>query len=88
MSAPPMASTMCTPNNNASASMMSSGVSPSAVEGAAVNATPSQMAAASSAAFSQWRAGNSSGALVMMPCNLPNALTEPVKVTAPMSTPR
>jgi hypothetical protein len=35
----------------------------------------------------KWRPGSSSGLLRMTPCSLPNAITEPVKVTAPTNTP-
>ena len=34
-----------------------------------------------------WRPGNNSGRLPISPCNLPNAMIEPVNVTAPTKTP-
>ena len=35
----------------------------------------------------QWRPGNSTGLPLILPESLPNAITEPEKVTAPISTP-
>jgi hypothetical protein len=42
----------------------------------------------SAARFSLWRLGSISGLEEILPRSLPNATTEPVKVTAPMKMPR
>ena len=42
---------------------------------------------AAMSALSEWRPGSSSGLLPIVPRSLPNAMTEPVKVTAPTRTP-
>ncbi len=42
----------------------------------------------SAARFILWRFGNISGLDEILPHSLPNATTEPVKVTAPMKIPR
>ena len=39
------------------------------------------------ARFSKWRAGRMIGAPDMLPFSLAKAISEPVKVTAPMATP-
>ena len=38
--------------------------------------------------MSQWRPGSSIGLPLIRPDSLPNAITEPENVTAPISTPR
>ena len=86
MSAEPIAATMCMPNNRAMAVMISSGVRP-AGWGAFMNQTMSGTQANTASRFSTWRPGSNSGLLPQIPCNLAKAATEPVKVSAPMTTP-
>jgi hypothetical protein len=87
MSAPPMAITMCTPKSSAMTVMMMSGVMPAATSFACMNSAPNQITTSSATRLSQWRAGSSSGLPPILPLSLPNAMSEPEKVTAPMRMP-
>ena len=88
MSAPPIAITMWMPKSNAMTVMMRSGVIPASTPGAATNEAANQITASSPMRFSQCRPGSSSGLPPILPESLPNATTEPEKVTAPMRMPR
>jgi hypothetical protein len=67
--------------------MMASGFRPSSIECARMNQAPHQMTTSRPARLSQWRAGSSTGFPLILAESLPKAMSEPEKVTAPMSTP-
>ncbi len=87
MSAPPIAITMCTPKRRAITLIATSGVMPCWMSGARRNRDPNQITPTSPARFSQWRAGSSRGLPLIRAESLPNAITDPDSVTAPISTP-
>ena len=87
ISAPPIAITMWTPNNSATTVITTSGVMPSLIDSACRNCRPNQITTSKPARFNQWRPGSSSVLPPILPESLPKAITEPVKVTAPMRMP-
>ena len=87
MSAPPIAITMWMPNSSAITVITISGVMPSAIEWALMNSRPNQITTSSPTRLIQWRAGSSSGEPPILPLSLPNAISEPEKVTAPIRMP-
>ena len=87
MSAPPIAITMCTPNKSAIALININGIRPCWMVVAWTNWYPNQTTSNSPTRFSPCRAGSNIGLPLMRPDNLPNAITEPDNVTAPISTP-
>ena len=87
MSAPPIAITMCTPKSSAITVITASGSMPLATSCACRNCTPNQITPSSPARLSQCRAGSSSGLPPILPESLPNAMTEPENVTAPIRMP-
>jgi hypothetical protein len=88
MSAPPMAITMCTPNSSAITVITSSGSMPDLdVVRACRNSRPNQTTTSRPARFIQCRPGSSSGLPPILPDSLPNAITEPENVTAPIRMP-
>ena len=84
MSAPPMAATRWMPSSSDRIVARASGM----IECVATNHTPSSTSANTMPRFSQWRPGSVSGFEAKRPLSLPQATIEPVKVTAPMNTPR
>ena len=88
MSAPPIAITMCTPNSSAITVISSSGSMPAETSCACTNCTPNQITASRPARLSQCRPGSSIGLPPILPDSLPNAITEPENVTAPIRMPR
>ena len=52
------------------------------------NATINNADTTSAAKFNLWRCGNINAFELIFPLNLPNATTEPVKVTAPIKIPK
>ena len=85
MSAPPIAITRwmpIRPDTAVTASRAGSDCGP-----APTKITPSQTQARSIAKLSRCRPGRSSGLLPITPCSLPQAITDPVNVSAPMNTP-
>jgi len=86
MSAPPMGMISVTPMSRASAKMPQKAqtAAPPLITSTTTRATmPPAMAR-----FSRWRAGSRMGAPDMLPFSLAKAITEPVKVTAPMARPK
>ena len=88
MSAPPIAMTMCTPKANAISVISINDSVPPEMDSAPTKAAPSQMQSSSMTRLIALRPFSSIGLLVTTPLSLPNAMTEPVKVTAPIRTPR
>ena len=82
MSAPPIGSTISTPNASAASTTMSSAGSDAVVS---MNAA-APIAITASAALSTRPPLKITGWPVMIPCSLPAAISEPVNVTEPMST--
>jgi hypothetical protein len=87
MSAPPIAITMWMPKRSAITVMTTSGVSP-AWFCAATNWVPAQRTTMRPARLIQWRPGSSMGLPPIFADSLPNAMSEPENVTAPIRTPR
>ncbi len=87
MSAPPMAMTMWMPNSSASTVMIMSGTRPLPCADCSTNWTPYQIQPSRMSRLSQCRAGRISGLPLILPDSLPNAMTEPENVTAPIRTP-
>jgi len=87
MSAPPMAMTMWTPNSSAIAVITISGTMPCSMVSARRNSRPNQITTSSATRLSQWRPGSSSGLPPILPLSLPKAISEPLKVTAPIRMP-
>ena len=67
--------------------MMTSGTMPCGTVWAPRNHLPTPITASSPMRFIQCRAGNRSGLPPIFPDNLPNAMTDPENVTAPMRMP-
>ena len=84
MSAPPMAATRWMPSSSESTVARRSGM----MEWLVTNHQPRTTSAATMPRFSQCRPGSVSGLDANRPLSLPHATIEPVKVTAPMNTPR
>ncbi len=85
MSAPPIGMIRVTPISRLSAKMAQKAqiAVPPLITSTTVRATmPARMAR-----FSRWRAGSRIGAPLMLPFSLAKAITEPVKVTAPIARP-
>jgi hypothetical protein len=87
MSAPPIAITMWTPNASAITVITMSGVIPSGIDCATMKRAPNQSTMSSPARFIQWRPGISTGLPLIFAESLPNAITEPENVTAPIRMP-
>ena len=85
MSAPPIEATKCQPNARAITVMINTG---KMFSGSLKNATINKAETMSAAKFNLWRCGNIKALELIFPLNLPNATTEPVKVTAPMKIPK
>src|SRR5215813_267365 len=84
MSAPPIGMMIRAPNTSAVMVMAQNSTgSPPERQKLAISTTNS----AASAALIRWRAGRMMGLPDMRPDSLAKAITEPVKVTAPMATP-
>ena len=87
MSAPPIAITMWMPKSSAITVITTSGIIPALMSCAFRNCTPKKITPSRPARLSQWRAGSSSGLPPILPFSLPNAISEPENVTAPMRMP-
>ena len=83
MSAPPIGMIISTPSTNAMAVITMNGNQPPPRK----NQTPKTTIAIASARFSMCWPANTTGALRMRPDSLPNAITEPENVIAPMNVP-
>jgi hypothetical protein len=86
MSAPPMGMIRVIPRISARMKMPQKAhfASPPVITSTTTSATE----ATAIPMLSRWRAGRMIGAPLMFPFSLANAITEPVNVTAPISTPR
>ena len=84
MSPPPIDATRCQPSASEIAVMISSGTTLSAFTNQTMRAAETSRASR----FILCRCGRVSGADEMRVLSLRNATTEPVRVTAPMNTPR
>ena len=87
MSAPPMAMTMWTPKARAMTVIRAKGKMPTLISSTLMNHLPKTMAPTSSAKFNKCRAGSNTGLPLIFADNLPKAITEPEKVTAPIKMP-
>ncbi len=88
ISAPPIEATRCQPNASA-ISVISSSEKPCApLLSVRTNHSSSRKETTSASRLSLWRCGSISGRDEILPRSLPNATSEPVKVTAPIKMPR
>ena len=96
MSPPPIAITRWMPSSSARPVIASSAGMPASTTSAPASGhgtsawrkiTPSATHSMITTRLRTWRPGSSSGLLPMMPRSLPNAMIEPLKVTAPTRTP-
>ena len=84
MSAPPIGMMISTPSRKASALMTMNGIQPPPRK----NQMPKPIIAMAMARLTKCWPGNTTGAPLMRPDSLPNAITDPEKVIAPMNVPR
>ena len=85
ISAPPMEATKCQPNARAIRVIISR-MKP--LPSIPTNTSSNTNDMPSASALSLCLAGSCSGLLLILPLSLPNATSEPVKVTAPMKMPK
>ena len=78
---------MWMPNSSAITVITMSGIMPASIDSARRNSRPNQITTSRPARFSQWRPGSSKVLPPILPESLPKAITDPVKVTAPMRMP-
>ena len=83
MSAPPIGMIMSTPSTSAMMVISQKSIALPVITRPTMKTT----SASASAMLMMWRAGRMIGAPLMRADNLRNAITEPVKVNAPMATP-